>query len=214
MTTSRSARVRLTHRQIVETAVAELAAGGIDGFSMRGLARRLDVAPMTVYGYFADQASLFNAVVDHLATELRPPSPDAPWRERLADLFGQLHEFLVRYPFMVQIRLRQPMHSPGALHFEEVAFEILQSAGFPPEETAWAYRTLFVYSFGQASFSVPAGELEQERRDALAALVRLPPAEYPAVLAGAGSILDSLDGDALFEYGLTLILDALEARLG
>lgn len=210
---TQKARALLTNDRIVEAALALLDEHGIDEFSMRGLARRLEVAPMTVYGYFRDQSALFNAVVDHVAADLRPPPAGAPWRERLVDLFGQLHGVLVRYPFMVQIRLRQPMHSPGALRFEEVALQILHSAGFPPDEAAWAYRTLFVYSFGQASFSVPAARLDQRRREALAALVQLPPEDFPAVTAAMDSILHSLDGDALFDYGLSLILDALQARL-
>lgn len=213
MARQKSARAVLTHERIVEAALALLEEGGLDEFSMRALARRLEVAPMTVYGYYPDQTALFNAVVDQVATALRPPPADVPWRERLVDLFGQLHRVLVRHPFMVQIRLHQPMHSPGALLFEEVALQILRSAGFPPDEAAWGYRTLFVYSFGQASFSVPAARLDQHRREAMAALVQLPPEGFPAVTAATNSILDSLDGDALFEYGLNLILDALQTRL-
>ena len=181
---------------------------GLARFSMRRLAADLGVAPMTIYHYFATQEELFDAVVDHGAPQLEIPVTDAPWREQLEAMFRRLHRALTRHPFLVELRLRRPMISAGALRFTEAGYQLLETAGFPSDQIPWLFRHLFTYTFGHAGFG-PHGS-DVERRHTAGQLAVLPPSEYPAVLAAAGSVMASLDGEALFEHGLGLLLDAIE----
>ncbi|MGH9187648.1 MAG: TetR/AcrR family transcriptional regulator [Acidimicrobiales bacterium] len=203
---------RLTHEEIVREAWALLDADGLDGFSMRRLAARLEVAAMTIYRYFPSQDALFDAVVDHGAHQFDLSTGDGPWRQQLTDLFRLLRRALARHPFLVELRLRRPMVSQGALRFTEAGYHVMRQAGFTSAEIPWAFRNLLTFTFGHAGFG--PHDTEEERRDTLASLVVLSPQDYPALTDASAAIVASLDGDALFERGLELLLDALEDRLG
>lgn len=210
---SRGPRPRLQHDQIVTTALAMLEDDGFDAFSMRRLAERLGVAPMTVYGYFPDQDALFDAVVDRFGEATRPPPPKGSWREQLRDLFLQLHRTLVRHPYIVRLRLGRQLISPGALRWTEQVYATLASAGFAVDDIPWIGRDFFFYTFGHAAFSAPADEFDHVRRESAATLAVLPPEEYPTIVAAGPAMLASVATGASFEHGLDLMLDGLEARL-
>ena len=71
---------------------------------------------------------------------------------------------------------------------------------------------MFVYTFGFASFNPPAADAEAKRR-ARTALAALPEAEYPSLVAAREEAVDAMGGDEQFEFGLSLLLDGLEAVL-
>ena len=120
---------------------------------------------------------------------------------------------LAEHPTGVALRLQRPLLSPAALRVTEAAMRIMDEAGFTREQAARAYRTMFVYTFGFASFNPPAADAEARRRTR-AALAALPKEEYPALLAASAEAVDAVGGDEQFESGLALLLDGLEAQLG
>src|SRR5439155_23421583 len=69
------------------------------------------------------------------------------------------------------------------------------------------------YTFGFAGLS-PSQTVDEARRQAAAALIALPPEEYPHLTAAAAEASQAMAGEEQFEYGLERILDGLEARLG
>ena len=89
---------------------------------------------------------------------------------------------------------------------------ILLDAGFSRKEAARAYRVLFTYTFGFASFSPPEASAEH-RRLSQAALAALPPEQYPALSSAAAEAAASMGDEAVFDYGLDRLLDGLEAGL-
>lgn len=205
-------RTKLSHDQVIRAAWAVLDREGLAGFTMRGLAEHVGVAPMTLYGYFPDKDALLDAVLDFGADELIVSSPVGPWRDRLRELLSILHRQLVAHPFVVELRLRRPILNPGAMRFTEAGLSILQTAGFDPDAAARAFRPLFIYTFGSAAFAAP-GDASAQRRKAWAALAALEAQEFPAVTASASALVDVLSGDEQFAYGLDRLLDGLEVEL-
>ena len=180
---------------------------------MRNLADRLEVGTMTLYGYFASKDELLEAMVAR-ATEDAPTitAGDGTWREQLASLMRGVRATLAEHPTGVQLRLQRPLLSPAALRVTEDAMRIMNEAGFTPEQAARAYRTMFVYTFGFASFNPSAAD-DEARRRARAALAALPQADYPSLTAAIDEAVDATGGDEQFEFGLALLLDGLEAAL-
>ena len=178
---------------------------------MRVLADRLEVGTMTLYGYFASKDELLEAMVAS-ATEDAPAITvgDGTWKEQLANLMRGVRATLAEHPTGVQLRLRRPLLSPAALRVTEAAMRIMDEAGFSREQAARAYRTMFVYTFGFASFNPSAADAEAKRR-ARTALAALPEAEYPSLVAAQEEAVDAMGGDEQFEFGLSLLLDGLEA---
>lgn len=101
------------------------------------------------------------------------------------------------------------MLTPGALRITELAMQSLQAAGFSASEAARAYRTVFLYTFGFASFA-PDGPGEELERQTAAALLSLSRQEYPAITAAPRELAATMRGDEQFEWGLQRILDGIE----
>ena len=202
-------------REAIASAALELTdREGVEALSMRTLADRLEVGTMTLYGYFRSKDELLEAMVA-IATEDAPQitAGDGTWKEQLANLMRGVRATLAEHPTGVQLRLQRPLLSPAALRVTEDAMRIMSAAGFTPEQAARAYRTMFVYTFGFASFNPPAADAEAKRQ-ARAALAALPKAEYPSLAAAIEEAVDATGGDEQFEFGLALLLDGLETGLG
>ena len=186
---------------------------GVEALSMRTLADRLEVGTMTLYGYFASKDELLEAMVA-TATEDAPAIAvgAGTWKEQLAGLMRGVRATLAEHPTGVALRLQRPLLTPAALRVTEAAMRIMDEAGFTPAQAARAYRTMFVYTFGFASFN-PAGADGEAKRRARTALAALPEAEYPSLAAASDELVDAMGGDEQFEFGLALLLDGLEAEL-
>ncbi|MDQ6915807.1 MAG: TetR/AcrR family transcriptional regulator [Actinomycetota bacterium] len=204
------ARSGLSRDAILEGALSLVEREGLDALSMRRLAQDLDVGTMTLYGYFRDKRELLDGLVDALAARAPLPRLRGDWRQRLTTLMRHLATTLAAYPALAQLRLAQPIVTPGAFQLTEAGMATLREAGFSAADAARHFRALFLYAFAIAVFS-PAGTVADARRQAAGALASLPPADFPALAESLVELVDSLDPSAQFEHGLALLLDGIEA---
>ena len=203
----------LTHDAIVAAAAELLEERGVEGVTMRRVAERLGVGTMTLYGYFADKDALLDAIIDASGAELAPPAPEGDWRSSLHTLMLALHAQLIEHPFLVELRLRRPIVSAQAMRWTEAALAILvERAGLSAGEAMQAFRPLFVYTFGHAAFTPREAEPGVVNR-AGAAVLALPPDQYPLATAAARELTEVLVGQEPYELGLDLLLDGIESRL-
>jgi AcrR family transcriptional regulator len=185
---------------------------GLEAVSMRRLAAELGVGTMTLYGYFRTKDELIDAAVDAAAAEAPLSVGRGTWKDQLRELMKGIHENLARHPSGVRIRLTRPMLSPQALQITEAGLAILEDAGFERAEAARAYRALFTYTFGFATFNSPEHP-EEAKRYTRAALTALSPDDYPALSRAASEAAETVAGEAQFVFGLDRLLDGLEALL-
>lgn len=204
----------LSREQILEAALALVDEEGLAALSMRRLAEELGAGTMTLYGYFRGKDELLDALVDvsSVRSRLLQELGDGTWREQLSRLALAVREALGEHRWEIELRLRRPLISPGAMRVTEAAMQILQGAGLPAAAAARAYRTLFLYTFGFSGFGDPA-DPELVRRESVAQIAPLPADEYPAVSAAVDELADTMSGEDQFQYGLELILDGIESRL-
>ena len=208
--TSPQSRLGLSRETIVEAADALLAEQGLPGLTMRAVAERLGTGTMTLYGYFRGKDELLDAVIDAKTDALEIPRSSGRWKPRLRRLMIALHGQLVEHPFLLELRLRRPLASPGAMRWTEVGLAALEEAGLSRAEAVLAFRSLFLYTFGHATFQ--PREPDQGVRAAHAALLALSPDTHPRVTAAAADLAGTLTGDEAYEYGLDRILDGIQAR--
>ncbi len=197
--------------EIARAALAMLDEEGIDALSMRRLADRLGVGTMTLYGYFRSKDELLEAAVGAAVEDFEFGLPPGSFRERARAHVHALRDLLARHPALARLRADRPIVHPAAFRMSEQAMRLLLEAGFPPDEAARTFRVLFVYIFG-AMLTGPDAPSPAEQRAIKAAMMLLPDDEFPAVTATADGIAASAGGAEQFDFGLELILDAIEAR--
>ena len=179
---------------------------------MRRVAERLGIGTMTLYGYFSDKDALLDALIDASGTQLTPPLPEGDWKTSLRALMLALHDQLIEHPFLVELRLRRPIVTAQAMRWTEAALSILHQAGLNPPEAAEVFRPLFVYTFGHAAF-LPRNDEPDVVAQARAAILSLPPEEYPLVTTAAQELGEALIGQEPYELGLDLLLDGIQNRI-
>ncbi|BFO14767.1 TetR/AcrR family transcriptional regulator [Streptomyces sp. KM77-8] len=188
---------------------------GLDGLSLRAIARELDVKAPALYWHFKDK----QALLDEMATEMYrrmvaqdAPDPDATWQQRLLDTNRGLRTALLAYRDGAKVfsgsRFTGIEH---AAHMEGM-LTLLTSAGFPsPAPPARSTRSTCT-----PSGSSPRNRASSRCRGAPGGLRpgRTRPHDgRPPLAAQAGrEIFENFDRN--FEEGLALIIAGIEALHG
>ena len=183
-------RAGLTHGAVVATARELLLESGLDGLTMRALARRLDVAPNALYSHVANKTELLDEVLDELlaavaAPELRTGDPST----ELAKLLSSTYEMLTCSPQLVGLYLtRQGAQGPHAVRLGEAMDALLTESGV--RSVADARRALIIHTIGSAAFATSA------------------PADPP------GRRMSEVEARHLFERSLRWLLAGITQDLG
>lgn len=195
----------LSRERILEAALEIVQAEGVDALSMRRLAQELDVWPMSVYRYFQDKDALLDAMAADGFEQIASPPAGGSWRAQMHALLGQAARSITASPGLAA-RLPRAFLSEGALKLPEAGMAILSAAGFPPAEAATAWRALWSYTFGFATFRA------ESARGVRAAIAALPEEGYPALAEAGDELADALASDDEFAIGLDRLLDGIETR--
>lgn len=200
---------RLSRERILEAAIGVVERDGVEGLSMRRLAQELDVWPMSVYRYFRDKEELLDAVAESAAVEVAPARRDGgPWRDRLRGLLVEARASIGTQPSGLAERLPRTFPTPRGLELTEAAMTILVEAGLPADRAASAWRALWTYTFGFATFRVDADPGATLRR-VRAAAAALPEDGYPTLAAASAELAAVFADEDEFGRGLDLLLDGL-----
>ena len=196
----------LSRDRILAVALELAAADGVDALSMRRLAQELDVWPMSVYRYFQDKDALLDAMAVDLVEQLPTPDASGDWRERMHALLETTAQRLGGAPGLAA-RLPRAFLAEGALRLPEAGIAILLDAGFDPAAAASAWRALWSYTFGFATFGA------ESARAVRAAVAGLHEDEYPALEAAGAELADALASSDEFAAGLDRLLEGVAAPL-
>ncbi|MGY1833109.1 TetR/AcrR family transcriptional regulator [Geodermatophilus sp. SYSU D01180] len=205
----------VTERRIAEAALALVDQDGVDGLSMRKLAQRVGVAPMSLYTYFPDRDAVLEAVAQLLLAQVEVPDPDLDWRDTVRSIMRSVRAVGLRHRNAAPLVNRFPPRTPDALAFVEAALRAFRRAGIDDATTARCYRALAAYSMGTLDVELggyftihPAAQSDEPSLD-----VPTPNRHLPHV-ARIGPRLAEQDDASEFEYGLELLLAGLAAAVG
>lgn len=212
---------------MLETAVALVQRDGLEALTMRRLADELGAGAMTLYHYVPSKEALLDAMVDLVFGEIEVPAADADWKAALRRRALSTRAALNRHRWAVGLMESRTTPGPNSLRLHDAVLGVLREAGFSIELTIQAYsvQDAYIYGFALQEKSVPFddaagaaavasaqaeeyGALEAER--GLGALAETFP-HLAEVVAGHVAAV-GYDFASAFEFGLDLILDALERR--
>ncbi|AVJ19422.1 TetR family transcriptional regulator [Serratia sp. MYb239] len=96
---------------ILSAALEMLDTLGPEAFTMRALATRLRINPMTIYYYFGDRDGLIAAMAERVYQEVTAPPDDDPLT-RLAGLLQAYHSQVLQHPGLTLLIFSRPKVFP------------------------------------------------------------------------------------------------------
>ncbi|MFE2586109.1 TetR/AcrR family transcriptional regulator [Streptomyces sp. NPDC059378] len=207
---------RLNKKQVVEAALRLLNETGLDGLTLRAIAKELDVQAPALYWHFKNKQEL----LDEMATEMyrrmvESPGqvPDTGWRERLLTANRALRAALLSYRDGAKVF--SGSRFTGTLHAVEMerTLTLFTEAGFTLAQAVRATSTTYLYTLGFVTEEQGVQPLPGERREGYDVTERARlMADFP-LSAQAGALIFE-DYDRNFEEGLAVIVTGIGARFG
>lgn len=187
-------------------------AEGLDALTIRAVATRLGVKPMSLYRHVSNKDGLLDALVERMYAEFETPDPQQPdWRAELRRRAHSVRAVLVRHPWSIAlIETRTGPDRPFTFTHAEAVLSTLISAGCSPRLASRAFVVLDSYAYGFAlqEVTMPSTDpVEVVTDDFVAALQH-----YPSMVAVMGAVMEDPDYDfsAEFDAGLDLVLDGID----
>ncbi|KIF78367.1 TetR family transcriptional regulator [Streptomyces sp. 150FB] len=219
----RGPRQRLSVDAIVAVATGLADAEGLDAVTMRRVAERLGVAPMTPYTYVPGKAELLDLMLDAAYAGMRRADTSGqPWRARLTAVAEENRSLFERHSWVATISTSRPPLGPGMMAKYEHELSALEGLGLDDVEmdAALTYLLTFVQanarSAAEARAARQASAMDEEQWWAANAplLERvLDPERYPTA-ARVGTSAGTAHGAAYspghaYAFGLSRVLDGL-----
>lgn len=138
----------LTTEQIVATSMQLLSDAPLEDFTMQRVSKQLNVAPMTLYGYFSSREGLLQAIVADVFARLdtREARTASNWQDQLRLWCTLVRSHLRALPQMLRL-VTNPVHLTAAwLDASEPLVDALEQAGLDRAGVAhfgrWISRSL------------------------------------------------------------------------
>ncbi|MFG3340006.1 GntR family transcriptional regulator [Glycomyces sp. NPDC048151] len=218
----------LTREQVLAEAVAMADAEGLEAVSMRAVAGRCGVAPMSLYRFVEDKEDLVSAMADAVYGSARfERDGAAPWRSQAESLCRELWRLHRAHPWLGRTQpLTRPLPLPSVIRFGDRLLGSLEGLGLPPKLHFDVHVLLFSHVVGLAAnfeaedeavsetglSSEEWTDLQYQPRIGDDAFMDAHP-HFAKLFGHFGSLTDGYDMDLedLFELGLALTLDGVES---
>jgi AcrR family transcriptional regulator len=213
MSESPAQRAPLSRERVLRGAIAVADEAGIGSLTMRSLAGRLGVKPMSLYHHVANKDEILDGIVDLVFSEIDLPSPGGDWRSEMHRRAISARRALGRHPWAIGLMESRATPGPATLRHHDATIGTLRGAGFSVQMAAHAYALLDSYIYG---FALQEASLPFKGPDAVAEAVepiaqQMPSDTYPHLAEMAAELIlqPGYDFGSEFEFGLGVILDGL-----
>ncbi|HEX6673596.1 MAG TPA: TetR/AcrR family transcriptional regulator [Actinomycetes bacterium] len=218
----RPARGRgLSRQQIVRAAIDLADRDGLDALTMRGVAQQLGAGTMSLYWYVRNKDELIELMRDEVAGELSLQEPSGDWRADLATVARDTRRIFLRHPWLASVAWGTPPLGPNSLRQDELTTAALSGLGVDQrtQGAVGAAVHFFVIGFvlrelAQEQLQQRTGVTIEQWRASVGPYIQaqLASGRYPN-LARVISSGEEMDNEAVFEFVLNFILDAVAAQL-
>lgn len=215
----------ITVDQVVDAGVRVADEKTLVGLSLRGVAERLGVSVMTLYGHVENKAQLLELMVDQCRLRMPAESLSGTWRRMLEQIAAENLALLEQHPWLAYVETERAVLGPGTLgkYERELAAVEPLPIGDADKDQALALVLSFVSSSARALARARAERAEEspgqwwQREGAELASLRIEK-RFPLgsrVGSAAGSATGAAaDAHAAYTFGLSVILDGLESQAG
>lgn len=215
---------RLTVDEVVASAIELADAEGLSAVTMRALAARLGVGPMSVYTYVPTRDVLVALMVDAVAAAQPPVEPAPMLRDSLVAAVRARRAEYLAHTWLLDAPSWRDVLGPGRIAQYEAQLALLEDLPISDLERDWLIVLLESFAAGAARSSGARGAASRPLTDAqwwevvgpeLATV--MPAGKYPIAGRVGTAVGEHYSGpgdpDAGFERGLQVLLDGLESSV-
>lgn len=218
-------RAPLSRDRVLRTAIELADEGGIDALTMRRLAQRLSVEPMSIYYHVSGKDAVVAGALDlvfadvtaRAVAETTPPPPT--WREHLRARILAAREVLLEHAWVPRAMEDRGVMSPSIAAWVDGNLAVMRGGGLSWDLIHHAMHTLASRQFGFSQELVlgdpqnAGGEVDSAAAAELAALMPNVQAMLAEVVHDdAAGTLGWCDDRAEFEFALDILLEGIERR--
>ncbi|MEU5280600.1 TetR/AcrR family transcriptional regulator C-terminal domain-containing protein [Streptomyces asoensis] len=209
-------RAPLDRARVADTALRLLDEVGLDGLSLRAIARELDVKAPALYWHFKDK----QALLDEMATEMyrrmaaaTALDPADSWQDRLRAANRGLRAGLLAHRDGAKVFSGSRFTGTDHAAQMEDNLRLFTAAGFALTDAVRALSASYAYTIGFVTEEQGVQPLPGERREGfdVGERARLL-AEFPLSAQVGAEIFE--DYDRQFEEGLEIVVAGVAARYG
>ncbi len=193
---------KIARHDVIDAAVAIADADGLEAVTIRGVAARLGVAPMTLYGHVTGADELVDLVVGATIrmAVAKGPGRATDARTALVDFARGFRDLLLDHPAVLDAYRRRPVQDPTGLSVTENVLSTLLADGLDEEVAVAAYAAVYAFVIGFVSIETrPVG-------------VDLASADGHQTLRRVGDRLPAMFDRRSFEWGLEALVDGAVAK--
>ena len=206
-------RKPLTRERVLRAAVALADRHGVDALTMRRLGGKLGVEAMALYKHVANKDEILDGIAELVVGEIEIPAPGSEWRTAMRQRAISARRVLKRHPWAIGLMESRGSSGPATLRYVEAVLATLRDGGFSVEMATHAFWLLDSYVYGHViqETSLPFSISEEMTESSRSNLEQISTHEYPHLVEIKEQALRSkYTFDSEFEFGLDLILDALD----
>jgi len=189
---------KVNRHEVVDAAVALADERGLEAVTIRAVAARLGVAPMTLYGHVAGADELVDLVVGATIASAVAGQPVLEYdgRDALLGFAHGLRDLLLEHPAVLDAYRRRPVQDPTGLAVTAGVVSALVADGLDQDVAISVYATVYAFVIGFVSLETRPVDVD---RSALKG--------HPTLEGMSGRLADLFDR-AAFDRGLGALVDA------
>jgi AcrR family transcriptional regulator len=130
----RGPKPRISLADVVAAGVAIADEEGLPALSMRKVASRLGVGPMSLYTYVPGRSELVELMIDHVYGEHALPEPRLRWQQRVEQWARETWRIYDAHPWLLDYNMARLPIGPHVLDVSEALYSALLAAGFAGAE--------------------------------------------------------------------------------
>jgi AcrR family transcriptional regulator len=210
-------RTPLSRERVLDGALAVADAGGIAGLTIRSIADKLGVKPMSIYHHVANKEEILDCIVDMVFAEIELPVPGGDWRTEMYRRAVSERAALNRHPWAIQLLQSRTRPGPATLRHHDAVIGSLRGGGFSIEMTAHAFALIdsYVLGFALSEAALPIHGPESTTEVAESIMRQYAGDTYPHLTEFSIEhvVKPGYDFGQEFAFGLDLVLDGLAGKV-
>ena len=206
---------KIDRAAVAETALRLLNEVGLDGLSLRAIAKELDVKAPALYWHFKDKQELLDEMATLIYRRLAADfdlSAYTRWQDGLVAYNQGLRATLLHYRDGAKVYSGARFTSTDHAVSLEQHLRMMAGAGFELRQAVLAGVTTYAYTIGYVTEEQGVRPMPDEQREGYDLEVRASRlADYPLTAAAGWEIFT--DFDRRFDEGLRVIVAGIEATI-